>query len=399
MANIALTRKYSTIADYWADVQTFMIGVGWTLHDDVDADNKVYKTNGSLGNYPYVYLKLTKSADRVTMILYLYWNEVTHVGSVYTSYHNSYNYCLYNSDYKMGLIGNADVVSIVNYSSAISSAGCIVGFFDKLFHSEITTTSGSVSTGTYVDLPVVSTAGFVVGQNVQIVGVDYEGRDQLTISDVQESSYITVENLPRNYASGAFVGVTPCPAGSTTYVTKSNLMLLCHRLAVGAANSTTQHYAALSSPIIYNYIDPDQASGLYGLMPLCGLGFSVDHVVGWMDLDGLCKYSSSAVMDDVFAVIEGTNQPEQGAVTSTTVSGLYDAGKSWGVNAHADRYVVVVDGNGVGQSRKILSNTADTLTVVAWDNNPNASSIYRLCDKVYRYWDSYIVFLQDREVL
>jgi hypothetical protein len=399
MANIALTRKYSTIADYWTDVQTFMTSAGWTLHDDVDADNKVYKTNGSLGNYPYVYLKLTKSADRVTMMFYLYWNEVTHVGSVYASYHNSYNYCLYNSDYKMGLIGNDDVVAIINYSSTIASTGCIAGFFDKLFYSEITTTSGSVSTGTYVDLPVVSTAGFVVGQNIQIVGVDYEGRDQLTISDVQESSYITVENLPRNYASGAFVGVTPCPAGSTTYTVKKNLMLLCYRSAVGTANNLTSHYAILSPPISYTYIDPDQASGLYGLTPLCGLGYNSDHVVGWMDLDGLCKYSPAVVQDDVFAVIEGTNQPEQGAVTSGTSTTLYDAGKSWGVNAHADRNVVVVDGNAIGQSRKILSNTADTLTVVAWDINPSVSSIYRLCDKVYRYWNNNIVFLQDREVL
>jgi len=399
MANIALTRRYSTIADYWSDVQTFMTSAGWTLHDDIDADNKVYKTNGSLGNYPYVYLELTKSADRVTMMFYLYWNEVTHVGSVYASYHNTYNHCLYNSDYKMGLIGNADVVAIVNYSSAINSTGCISGFFDKLFYPEITTTSGSVSTGTYVDLPVVSTTGFIVGQKIQIVGVDYEGRDQLTISDVQESSYITVENLPRNYASGAFVGVTPCPVGSTTYTVKNNLMLLCHRSSVGTVNGLSSQYASLSSPIIYSYIDPDQASGFYGLTPICGLVYNVEYAIGWMDLGELYKYSSTAERDDVFAIIEGTNQPEQGAVTSTTTSGLYDAGKSWGVNAHADRYVVVVDGDAIGHSRKIISNTADTLTVVAWDPTPSVSSIYRLCDKVYRYWNNNIVFLQDREVL
>ena len=46
MADIALTRKYSTFDAYWADAQTFMTSAGWTLHDDVDASNKVYKTNG-----------------------------------------------------------------------------------------------------------------------------------------------------------------------------------------------------------------------------------------------------------------------------------------------------------------------------------------------------------------
>ena len=101
----------------------------------------------------------------------------------------------------------------------------------------------------------------------------------------------------------------------------------------------------------------------------------------------------------MFAVISDGNHQEQGAVTSSTNTTLVDSSKNWATNSLAGKYVVVVDGAAVGESRKILSNTSNTLTVVAWYINPSVTSIYRICDKVYRYWQNNISFLQDREEL
>lgn len=397
MANIALTRKYSTFDAYWADVQTFMIDVGWTLHDDVDASNKVYKTNGVESNYPYIYIKLTKGVNKVSMILYLYWNNSTHVGSVNAYYSATYNSVSYLSTYEMGLIGNEDSVSLINYAGYY---GATFGFCSDLFYSGITTISGAVSAGDYVDLPVVDTTVFTVGQNVQIVGIDYEGRDPLIISDVQGTTHVTVENLPRNYASGAFIGVSPCPAVSNCgSSTKDRFYPLCHRSVAGTTNGASAPYMTSITPITVSSIDPDLSTGFYGLT-IPYLYITADSVIGQLNFDGMCKHYSGAVTRwDVFAVINSGSQPDQGTATSVTNITLTDTAKTWVVNELANRYVVITEETGIGQSRKILSNTIDTMTVVAWDTNPSIISVYRICDKVYRYWNNYLLFLQDREEL
>lgn len=396
MADIALTRKYSTFDDYWAEAQTFMTSAGWTLHDDVDASNKVYKTNGSASNYPYIYLKLTKGSNRINIILYLYWNASTHVGSVTAYSSSSYNYCPYNSNYKMALVGNSDYVAFINYSSIY---GATAGFCDNLFYSDITTTVSGISAGSAVEVPVVSSYNIKADQKIQIVGVDYEGRDQLTVSSIPDPTHVIVTTLPRDYASGAFFGASPCPAGSTTYSTNYNFYLVCYSTVVGTANGTTSQYATLTSPIMYNYIDPDLTTGLYGLTTFYAVIQAGHGVLGWFDVGDLFKYSALATMGDVFAVISDGNHQEQGAVTSSTNTTLVDSSKNWATNSLAGKYVVVVDGTAVEESRKILSNTSNTLTVVAWYINPSVTSIYRICDKVYRYWQNNISFLQDREEL
>lgn len=397
MAAIALTRKYSTFDGYWTDVQTFMTNAGWTLHDDVDASNKVYKTNGSTSNYPYIYVKVTKGTNKVSMILYLYWNASTHVGSVTAYYSASYNCCNYNSNYKMAMVGNSDYVALVNYTDTY---GVSAGFCDNLFCSEITTTASGISTGSNVNIPIGSSYNFDVSQEVQIVGIDYEGRDTLTIASVPDSTHIIVNNLPRDYAAGAFLGVSPCPAGITAYSTNDRFQMLCHESAVGTTGSANNHNAVLTTPIIYGYLNPDNISGLYGLTTFFVAVSSISPgILGWMSLDDILKYGTPVTIGDVFAIISDGNHAEQGAVTSSTNTTLVDSSKNWGINSLAGRYVVVVDLAAVGESRKILSNTSDTLTVVAWDTNPSITSIYRFCDKVYRYWASNIVYLQDREVL
>lgn len=396
MANIALTRKYSTMDDYWADVQTFMTSIGWLLHDDVDADNKVYKTNGSAGNYPYIYVKLTKSASYLYIILYLYWNEITHVGSVSAYCPSSYNYTSFTATYNMGLIGNADFITLINYTN---SQGNTVGFCDELFYPEITTTTSGVVTGSYVDLPIVSSASFIPGQIVQIVGVDYEGRDKLTISSVADSTHITVVSLPRDYASGAFIGSSPCPAGATCgYSYKDRFYPLCDIDVVGDTNSPSSPYYAITFTISYSHVDPDETTGLYGLSTPYVVHSSY-KLIGQFYGGGLIKYSSASTRWDIFAVVDVNNQPDQGTVTAVTTTTLVDDTKSWGTNALADRHVFIIADTGVGQSRKILSNTSDTLTVVEWDESPSTASTYKICDHIYRYWDRYFSFLQDREVL
>ena len=63
---------------------------------------------------------------------------------------------------------------------------------------------------------------------------------------------------------------------------------------------------------------------------------------------------------------------EDSGTATGTQSGttLQDTGKSWTVDQYKNHYVRLTGGTGLGQVRKIVSNTADTLTVSAWGTEP-----------------------------
>lgn len=67
-----------------------------------------------------------------------------------------------------------------------------------------------------------------------------------------------------------------------------------------------------------------------------------------------------------------------GTQTSTT---LKDTNKSWDTDEFANYTVRITGGTGIGQFRKIASNTSDTLTVnTAWTTTPSTDSTYEITD-------------------
>src|SRR2546428_619768 len=70
---------------------------------------------------------------------------------------------------------------------------------------------------------------------------------------------------------------------------------------------------------------------------------------------------------------DGTSQ----YVITASSTALADSTKTWTANQWAGRPVVINAGTGAGQTRTVLSNTTDTLTVSpAWDPIPDATSEY-----------------------
>jgi uncharacterized phage protein gp47/JayE len=72
--------------------------------------------------------------------------------------------------------------------------------------------------------------------------------------------------------------------------------------------------------------------------------------------------------------------PIAGLVTSSTQSSLTDTGKTWAVDEWKNYYVLLTLGKGTGQWRKVINNTANTLSVIDWDVGaaPDTTSTYRL---------------------
>lgn len=80
-----------------------------------------------------------------------------------------------------------------------------------------------------------------------------------------------------------------------------------------------------------------------------------------------------------------------GTVTSAGNTTLTDTTKTWTVNGLIGCSVDILSGTGILQKRRILSNTADTITVTAWATNPDSSSVYTIgaIDKyAEECWDS-----------
>ncbi len=70
-----------------------------------------------------------------------------------------------------------------------------------------------------------------------------------------------------------------------------------------------------------------------------------------------------------------------GTASAGAAGTMTDASKTWTVDAFAGYSVYITGGQGVGQYRTILSNTATVLTIAPnWTTNPNATSTYKIVD-------------------
>lgn len=65
-------------------------------------------------------------------------------------------------------------------------------------------------------------------------------------------------------------------------------------------------------------------------------------------------------------------------VTSATSTTLTKTGAGRTVNGDAGRVLVITAGTGLGQRREVVSNTATTWTVAAWETTPDATSMFAL---------------------
>jgi len=79
--------------------------------------------------------------------------------------------------------------------------------------------------------------------------------------------------------------------------------------------------------------------------------------------------SNDISSDDTSSIVTGTCD-----ILGNTINTLKDTGSGWTVNAYTGYLVTITSGTGVSQSRIILSNTADTLTVSpSWLTIPTGS--------------------------
>lgn len=383
---IGMRKTYSTLADLFTGVCSALVSAGWTLHDDISSTSKVYKSQGESGNYAPAYLRVYNSGSYIELYIWQYWNASTHTGTLSG----------YATPSRLSAGDNFIAVSkdfIVGASSSYTGGA---GFIPTLFHTLLTTTTNSITSGSNVTIPVVSSSGFKVGNRYQLLGQNYEGRERVTINSIPDSTSVVVASLVSSYASGAYLGINPCPfglwgAGAEGFHTFRPLNWYDSSGTTSNSSSQWLYFTPVIDIGQNRDMFPDNYADEYVLFPGLFYSYSTNRsgVWGYSKQYLLASYpgGTNPTQGTIFDIVGvSATAPESGQATSGGSTTLTDTSKSWTTNQWQNKWVVIVNGTGSGQSRKISSNTSDTLTVVtAWTTNPDPNSVYRIVDESWRH--------------
>lgn len=384
--NVACANRAAALAELW----TRFTAMGWTLHDNMDGSSyRVYSSNGEASDRITEYIKVTwTTANVINFQPYGWWNNSTHAGSSANT--TTSNNTTSETGCYLWIYGDKDLVYIMTKVGSTYYSS-LFGHVKTRQNTLIATLTSGASSGSGVTLNVDSSTGFSAGSSYQIFSSVGEGRDWVAISSVPTGSSMVVTTLPRNYSAGAKIGICPSTFGLATV---TSFAVTCPRDAVGTTNYGT--YGAITQNAFYTTtsIDPDSALGAYVLVPFFFTGpdaaAHTTRSIGYHDGNILSSPSTSMVCEDTF----GVGLLDSGTATSGAASTLTDSTKSWSVNVYQNKVVIITFGTGVGQIRKISSNTATELTVsVNWVTTPDATSQYKIYDEGYRYLVGTVVSL------
>ncbi|MDY6957834.1 MAG: hypothetical protein SVK08_01620 [Halobacteriota archaeon] len=391
-----VAKSYVGMDSFKDAILSFFTDIGLTIHDNQDAsDYRVYKMEGESSQHPPAYIQImwdTAVADPnyIYFRFWYYWDNSTQTG--YGRNYLSQDALLKTasgSSYFTWLYGDQDKIFMRTLVGSDVSY-LMMGFADETRLTVETTLTGGATSGSSVALSVSDETGFRIGQTYQIYSLAGEGRDDVTVEAIG-SGQITVATLPRDYSSGSIIGELPMKffiSHSNPLSSFSDCLISAPGDASGTENSGSK--STLSNEELYAdsslKVSYDRRGGQKRvLMPWMLFGTYLP-AVGYIIRDFLWTDDESLSIEDVLTV--GT--PEEGIATGGTGTTLSDTSKSWTVDQHIGRYVVIYAGTGYGQTRKITDNDATSITVSGWDVAPDSTSMYRIVDEVYRVFEERI---------
>jgi len=372
-----VAKTYNIRADFLTDLWADLASMGWTLHDDQSGSSyQVWKSDGEASDRIYEYVKIDWiTANAIQVRAYAWWDATTHTGSSAAYSYGSITTA--ETGFTGWIYGNKNLVALMTKVSATYYRTGF-GHFNKKFLTVETTLTADATSGTNVTTTVTSTSGFLAGSYYQILGSVGEGRDEVQVSSITDSTHMVIASLLRNYGTGAKIGQSPSTFGY--WSGSANFYQTCQLAVAGTAVCSNSGYYLLNTPLLNTaYIDPNQRdSDFYYLQPLIGYETSGVAFAAYND-EYILQAPLGAIEDVFYAGVQDSGTAESGNATTLT-----DNNKSWATNAWANKVVVITTGTGAGQTRKITSNDATALTVPTWVTNPDSTSQYVICDEAYR---------------
>lgn len=375
LKNYSAGQQATVFADYCA----FAVTAGWTLHDDVSASRKVFRSNGESGTEIMEYLQVDYDATALQFRLFTYWDAAAHVGYGQAYYHSTMNcHLTANTAGVKRFYGNKDV--LLAYVLDTSNYMALYGFLctNRFCDEPLATLSGSVSAGASVVCAVDDTEGFPLNSKAIIVDPSTGSRQSVTINAINPGVSLTLQTLAHGYAAGSKIGWEPVVFGTygSGYVNIATTV-------TGGCSGTVQNSAyscAVPSALETGY-NPSGVSGLRALNHVYVNSIVDTIAIGLMPSQVRCN--ASCARNVIFAVND-TNQFDILTATGGAANSISDATKTWTVDEHKGKSVAIVGGTGIDQSRVILSNTATTITVRDnWGTSPVAGTNFIIADRTY----------------
>ena len=387
------TNSFSGYTEALEFISTSLQTIGWELYDDVSATEKVFTSTGENGNFTNGYIRIYSNLYYEG---YMWWNTTSHTGTG-KAYIGSANHgrMYVSSNNSLIVYGDKNAIVIWSATSNAIYTGMAFGYM-SVMHEGYTTASG-ISMGSDVLVDLADSTNLLKSSYAMIIGTETEGRDRVYISDIISDTQIKISSTPRSYAAGAKIGIYPCPffVSTSDYnvddSSESNIMYsyVCGYQSSSTTDGTSTHIYRFDNSLfsINSYLDPDSYSQRYVLQPY---GWSEQNTpyspIGYLEhFKHAPVYNTSATYynQHLYCVNEGVLW--MGAPSDTMTSGIVDAGQTWETNELVGKIIVITSGDGLGQTRKVMSNTSDTLKIGnLWDATPTPASTYELHDEVYR---------------
>jgi hypothetical protein len=349
---------------------------------------RIYKSNGVNADKIYERVKISYW-ESITVIKFSVWYKYDFVFKTdEAGYATTFDLTVSNTANYLWIHGNKDLVHI---TLKISTTYYRLMFGHmKTFTPLSTNLTQAVSAGSGVTLNVASTAGFEVGYSYSLLGATMEGIERVTVASIINSTSLTVTTLVNSFSSGSRFAILP----STFGIWSNGYYYFNPTIPIGGSSSTplanNASYSSHGYMIPQGSIDPDYASNKYMLQPLLFHSASdmsqANFYAGYyMDEYFLVPPYTGLVIEDTFAI----NRLDSGTSSgSNSASILNDTSKSWTTNAFAGKVVIITSSTGIGQIKKIASNTATALTLeTGWTFTtvPINTSNYTICDEAYRF--------------
>lgn len=362
---------------------------------------RVYSSNGENSDKisEFIQINFWAAATTITIRGWYKWNVSTHTGSAGTVATYIGTITTNQTGFTLWIYGNKNIVAVFTKISA-TYYKFLFGHF-KAFTTLQTTLTQPATSGSSVTVDVTSTVGFESGYTYQIVGSNLEGRDNVVITSITNSTQMIITTLPRNYSSGSFIGLHPSTFGT------SGTLYFCLTCAYGSAGLTDCNgFSTFTTPfIIATNLDPEVRTNKYVLQPIListeyEQAQSLVGIGGYIDEYILISPNVGLTIEDTFSVNRNDSGTSTGTGNTSTV--IYDTAKTWTTNAYSGKVIIISFGTGIGQIKKIASNTDTSLTLASgwiFETIPDATSQYIICDEGYRYLtdSSYYGYLACRE--
>jgi len=376
--NLSCANRAAALTEIWVR----MAAMGWTLHDDMSGSSyQVWKSNGENADRIYEYIQIEYvTANTIKFIAFGYWNASTHAGTNGTGL-STQSVTTSESGFYLWIYGNKSLVKVETKITA-TYYRTLFGHLPTIYwNTPVSDLTQNATSGSSVTLHVTSTTGFVAGSYYQIFGATGEGRDKVQVSSITNPTDMVIASLPRNYNTGSYIGTCPSSFGVGDGNTFYNT---CTWLTAGtgtAAGSCTRYV-----PVNVAYEVPDVRTAkdlIYPMIYQC-IYASNYGMIGYCDSYLFAAYDASYSSEDTY----GVTQQDFGTAGSGGNNTLTDLNKSWSTDQWINKAVIITFGTGIGQIRKISSNTGTILTVsVNWSTNPSSDSQYAICDEAYRVLD------------